>query len=275
MDIRTRDLKNFLAASRAKTISQAAKTLGISQPALSESIKRLEGEIGTTLFYRSRVGIELTPSGRDFVAKSKLVFSAMADLRLEHHAATSGKRHIKLGIHSSVAQFLLPPVLSQLEDEGLKLNLELHHDSSRSIQHDLQNGLLDLGIVINPSRVQDIVIKPIAQDTVKVWVSPEKSPIDCVIGNHELVQTQAILRKWSNKNAEVFHTTSLELVCRMVVAGLGYGIIPERVVRQNTPQLKMLDDSPSFQDKICMVYRPEFGKHPVERQLIRAMEAFQ
>ena len=67
MKFRFNDIQNFLAASTCKTINQAAHKLEISQPALSESLKRLEQDVGYILFYRSRSGIELTPSGRSFL----------------------------------------------------------------------------------------------------------------------------------------------------------------------------------------------------------------
>lgn len=61
MKYRMTDLRNFVEASSCPTIMQAAQKLEISQPALSESIKRLESDLGYLLFYRSRTGIKLTP----------------------------------------------------------------------------------------------------------------------------------------------------------------------------------------------------------------------
>jgi DNA-binding transcriptional LysR family regulator len=64
MKYRIRDIENFVTKAYCVTIVQAAKLLGIGQPSLSESLKRLEQDHGALLFYRSRTGIQLTPEGR-------------------------------------------------------------------------------------------------------------------------------------------------------------------------------------------------------------------
>ncbi len=58
------DLKNFLIVCENKSISHAAKLKGISQPTLTESIKRLERDMGSSLFYRSKKGVSLTSIGK-------------------------------------------------------------------------------------------------------------------------------------------------------------------------------------------------------------------
>ena len=83
MDIKLRDVSNFITASSSSTLTEAANLLTISQPALSESIKRLENDLGFKVFYRSKTGIHLTPSGRDFLIKAKSAIQAVDELTLK------------------------------------------------------------------------------------------------------------------------------------------------------------------------------------------------
>lgn len=57
-------IKTFLSVANQKSISKAAKALGVSQQAVSNSMKALESEIGFSLLYRTNKGIELTEQGK-------------------------------------------------------------------------------------------------------------------------------------------------------------------------------------------------------------------
>lgn len=61
MELRT--LRNFIAVLEAGSLSRAAGSLYVAQPALTAQIKKLEGELGTQLSERSHVGVTPTPAG--------------------------------------------------------------------------------------------------------------------------------------------------------------------------------------------------------------------
>jgi LysR family transcriptional regulator, cell division regulator len=270
MDIRLNDLKNFVETATCSTMTEAAIKLQITQPALSESIKRLESDLGETLFYRSRTGINLTPSGRTTFERAKNAVGALAELSLSKHKSAAPSRPIVIGAHATVANYGLPDAFKNLAKSYPEFKISLKHGLSRQIQHDVQKGLIDVAIVINPQPVPDIVIKKIGIDHVAVWsgtnINQEK-----IIYHPELFQTQFILRKWKRKFTDVIETDNLELITRFVEQGVGYGIIPERAVHLVGAKLKRHDDFPSYKDEIALVHRPEFGKNDFERFLIDSL----
>lgn len=203
MKYRISDILNFVATSTCTTIVQAASKLEISQPALSESLKRLESDLGLILFYRSRSGIQLTPSGKNFLDKAYHAVQALNDLEYKIDTdAIFSNRTIRIGCHATVAQYCIPKTLSYLKDRASDYKIDLKHDLSRNIQADIQKGLIDIGIVINPTEVPDIVIQKLATDTIHIWCAKNSEEFDTVICNTNLFQTQSILKNGkTNQNA--------------------------------------------------------------------------
>ena len=69
----TRDLDYLLEVHRCGSIGKAAEALGMSQPALTKAIKRIEGEVGLAVFHRSPNGVALTPGGTVFVERARRI----------------------------------------------------------------------------------------------------------------------------------------------------------------------------------------------------------
>src|SRR5438874_140897 len=66
-------LRSFLAVARTGNLSAAARELSVSQPALTKSVRKLEQQVGVTLFDRRARGMALTPSGTALLAHARLI----------------------------------------------------------------------------------------------------------------------------------------------------------------------------------------------------------
>lgn len=272
MKFRLNDIKNFIETTSCNTLIQAAQKLEISQPALSESLKRLESDANLILFYRSRMGVKLTPAGRHFLQKSINLMSAYSELDNEaDKISVFGNQMITIGCHVTVAQYSIPKALHFLKKLAPDFKINLKHDLSRNIQSEVQRGNIDIGVVINPTEVPDLIIQKLETDTVAVW-SASQEELDFVICNQDLFQTQSILKKWKNRPKKIISTDSLELICRLTHEKIGYGIIPERAVLLSDFKLNKLVHHPTFKDQICLVYRPEFGKTKAEKFVVESLK---
>ncbi len=274
MKFRLNDISHFIETSSCKTIVQASHKLEISQPALSESLKRLESDLGYTLFYRSRTGIQLTPSGKLFLEKAKIALSYLHELDIKNdQSEIFANRTISVGCHTTVAQYSIPKALKFLKEKAPDFKIELKHDLSRNIQTEIQNGRIDIGLVINPVEVPDLIIQKLDYDKISVWSHPQVDESDTLICNPQLFQTQSILKKWKNKPHKIIATDSLELICRLTHEKIGYGVIPERAVLLSHNHLKVHNHLPTYKDEICLVYRPEFGKIACEKLVIDSLKS--
>ncbi|SMF08366.1 LysR family transcriptional regulator [Pseudobacteriovorax antillogorgiicola] len=272
MKMSFQDLSNFLAIADSPSISHAANLLGVRQPSLSESLKKIESAAGVALFYRSRTGIKLTPAGRDFRARARTVMDQLGELSQVFAGQKPMVGHsLIIGCHPSVGQFTLPKAFQILEQELPKLKIDLIHGSSRDIQTKIQKGEIDCGVVINPVPVPDLVIVPLCEDVVSVWSVDE--PSERIICDPQLIQTQSILRQWRDAPEQIVPTNSLELIVKLVSAGLGYGVIPQKVVETWGAGLHRHSELPVYTDRVCLVHRPEFARHQVERLVADALKS--
>lgn len=266
MNFRINDLRNFIEVASCRTMREGAERLQITQPALSESIKRLEKDIGEVLFYRSRSGISLTPAGQEALRKGRVAIGALREIAGERTQADA--RIVSLGCHSVMGSYFLPTLFRALKNQNA-VSLKLRHDLSRNIQLEIQQGRIDLGIVVNPVPSPDLVIRTIATDEFCVWHRPELAPGSNIFCDLSLNQTHSILRKWKNRSSEMIETESLELIARMANLGVGYGIAPRRAVNLlGFTRLREVPGSPTFKDSFALVHRPEFGKNELERYLL-------
>ncbi|MTD27953.1 LysR family transcriptional regulator [Erwinia sorbitola] len=147
-----RYLRYFVAVAETKHFTRAAEMLGISQPPLSQQIKKLEEEIGTPLLKRLTRGVELTDAGEAFYQ------DACQILALTGHALEKAKGiargisgKLSIGIASSTA--FHPQIfrlLRSFQDRFPDIILLPQEESMASLMHDLQEGLLDAAFVRLP-----------------------------------------------------------------------------------------------------------------------------
>ena len=106
-------LRYFKAIAEARHMTRAAETLGVTQPALSVMLRKLEAEVGTELLHRTGRGVELTDAGRAFL------FHAEESLRAADQGVASVRQllglesgSIRIGGGATATTYLLPPVVS-------------------------------------------------------------------------------------------------------------------------------------------------------------------
>lgn len=276
MEYSLNDLFNFVEISNCRTLSEGARKLQISQSALSESIKRIEEQIGLVVFFRSRNGIQLTEEGRILLKRAKNLQQNYWEIAHLKKQQEMSKLQIRIGAHATVAQYLFPKAFQNLKKTIPELQLELVHDLSRVIQEKVQKGEIDFAIVINPIRVPDLVVKELAKDRVGVFASRafKKSVTDelTFICHPDLYQSQTLLKKIKATPSHLISTSSLELVARLTEAGIGLGIIPEKVAQMISSDLVLREEFPVLKDEIAMIYRPEFVRHRFYKEIIRCFE---
>ena len=164
MNLTHRQFEILIAAAEADSFSAAAKQLGISQPSLSESIRRIERETGTVLFERTTRSVKLTADGRHAAAVAREI---VRDFKraLDQLARGSGRSgQISVAALPSVACAVLPGTLEEFARTHPGVSVALH-----DVQHEralalLTEGAVDLAITLKPPKEDDLTFEDVAAD---------------------------------------------------------------------------------------------------------------
>ncbi|WEV44096.1 LysR family transcriptional regulator [Lactobacillus sp. ESL0684] len=145
-----RVLKYFLAIIQEHNISNAAKKLHLSQPAISRQIADLEKELGTTLFKRGTKVIELTPDGEYLAnqATQILTLTSKTVANLGNNREIKGS--IMIGCSEAPMITIIADTINKIKKIAPNITINLHSCDANEVQTKIQNGLFDFGFVLEP-----------------------------------------------------------------------------------------------------------------------------
>lgn len=145
MDFR---LKVFHSVACNLSFTKASKELFVSQPAISKHIHELEVQYKTPLFERTGGRITLTRAGELLLSHTNQLLSAYRQLDFEMNLLTGNfSGELKLGASTTIAQYVLPPVLASFIKKFPEIRISLINGNSRYIEQALQEGKITLGVV--------------------------------------------------------------------------------------------------------------------------------
>ena len=146
MDMNLTKYDIFFKVLETKTISQAAKELGYSQSAISQTIKALEEELETTLFIRQKSGVTLSQDGFAYLPYLKSVQASLDNLRTKKKEMKGlDQVTLRIGTFTSVSRHLLPSLMEEFIQMYPNVQFELYQSEYTNIEQQLIEGSLDLG----------------------------------------------------------------------------------------------------------------------------------
>src|SRR5579884_3746716 len=141
-------LRYFLAVARHLSFTRAAESLPLSQPSLTNQIRKLERELGVELFERTTRRVRLTPAGEDFVGAAQQILNLVETAELEMQEFSGLKRgRLVLGTIPTVGAFSLPPLLARFREQFPGIELILHEEGSDVLLQQLLEESIDLAII--------------------------------------------------------------------------------------------------------------------------------
>lgn len=146
-----RHLRHFVVVARELHFGRAAETLGMAQPPLSQSIRRLERELGTALFDRSQRQVRLTTAGQLLLGEADDLLAGERRLR---HLADQVRRGtlgvLRVGVPPETPAVTVRALLDGLAARAAGLDLDLHELTSAEQRRMLAEGRLDVGLLHHP-----------------------------------------------------------------------------------------------------------------------------
>jgi DNA-binding transcriptional LysR family regulator len=197
-------LRVFQAVARQLSFTKAAQELFISQPAITKHIRELELSYGQRLFERRAGRVSLTEAGRLLLQHANEVETLHQQLTDQLHALhdeTAGR--LRLGASTTLAQYVLPPILPAFQQRYPQVQLSLLNGNSEQIAEALLRGHLDLGFVEGQVRSRDLHYELLLHDELLVVrkATPGGPPAPLPLA--EALQHPLVLRERGSGTLEV------------------------------------------------------------------------
>jgi DNA-binding transcriptional LysR family regulator len=243
-------LETFLAVLDNGSFSRAAERLNRTQPAVSLAIKRLEVEVGESLFDRTSKGGTLTEAGRSLGSYAR----RMLNLREEAFAAVRElqglfRGRLSIGANESTSQFLLPPLLLAYRREHPAIKIEVFRNLSERIPGELLERNLDFGFLSYEPSDPRLVSKVIARDEMTLVVSMDHplskrkdlrirdlGAFTFLAHNARTPSRERVVQSFIDAGVPLnisMELDSLNTIIDFVGQGLGAAILPSLAVKQS------------------------------------------
>lgn len=161
-----RAIQAFLTLAETRHFGRAAGLLGLSQPAFSRQIQRLEHAAGGPLFERSSTGAELLPRGRLIEECMQRALDAVEEaegLLAQRRRVATGE--VVLGTVVSAGAFFLPRVLQTLREAHDSIQVTVFEAESAALEQALSRGRVELALHVEPFRNEELV-------SLRLWTEP-------------------------------------------------------------------------------------------------------
>lgn len=173
--------RHFLAVAETGHVGRAAERLGMRQPPLSQSLQRLERDLGVTLLERTPHGVRLTAAGEAFRPEAQAALAAAERAAMLARAAGTAPAPVRVGVVSLALVETLPGLLAAARDAAIPVSV--HALSTNAQLAALADGRLDLGLVSPPFeaparlRVATIADEPILAALPAAEAGPADVPV--------------------------------------------------------------------------------------------------
>jgi DNA-binding transcriptional LysR family regulator len=193
-----RDVEYFAAIAEHGQVQLAAAALGLSQPALSKSLRRLEASMNTKLLKRTPKGVELTSVGSALLARVGKLRLSLDDVTREIADLSGGRAgRLRIGSNASSALDFLPKACEVLMEEAPKLSLKVAVLERDALLTGIRNGELDFAIVSNMASHQpDLIEIPLYEEDYRVYASA-KHPL---AKRRQLTLADLVNERWALAN---------------------------------------------------------------------------
>lgn len=150
--IGSQQLEHFLAVYKAGSLGKACREIGISQPALSKSLRRLEDQLGVELFERRPTGVKPSAYADALARRAELVHTELTRAVEDVANLRDGQEgEARLGVGPAIAGYFLPKLLGRLLAERPGLRITVLEGLYEALAEHILSGTLDLAVTTRPA----------------------------------------------------------------------------------------------------------------------------
>lgn len=263
-------LRTFLAVARTLSFTGAAAELGISQPTVSQHVRRLEDSVGRELLSRDTRTVVLTDDGQAMAGFARTILAAH-DEATSYFTGSAMQGRLRFGAADDLAIAQLPRVLRDFRQLHPRLNLELTVTQTATLQRKLLANQLDLVFIKEPpGQTEGLVVR---RDRL-VWIglpgtklAPEE-PVPLITYATQSLSRATAVRVLSDAGRRwriTCKTRQVNGVLAAVRAGIGIAVFPSSLIPTDLEALPAALGLPELGDiDITLVSNPQAPREPVQ-----------
>ncbi|MGE7118773.1 LysR family transcriptional regulator [Peribacillus sp. NPDC046944] len=166
-----RDLQSFIEVANHNSFTKAAAHSYLTQPSLSKAIKKLEQELHVELFDRSTRHLRLTDAGRIVYQQGQKALQALSELDvLLDDLKDIATGEIKIGMPPLIGTLFFPGIARRFHQQHPNVSIELVELGAKLIGQLVEDGRIDLGLIVMPANEAKFDIYPFIQDEFVLFV---------------------------------------------------------------------------------------------------------
>jgi DNA-binding transcriptional LysR family regulator len=274
--MKLRHLEIFHAVMTCGTLSRAAESLNISQPAASKALKNAEMKLGFKLFQRVRGKLLPSSEALTLFEKAQNIYQDLDNLRLlADNLARDPRAKISLGCLPSLGLSLVPEMVTDFYQQNANLVMTLTTEHTETLVKKLDLREIDLALTLQPVQQGEIITTTIAevplvyidrdyrQGVVAIdeidqqrWISP---------GPHSLSAAIATRRDFSTTRLNV---QTYYMATEFVKRGMGCSITDIFSARHNLTPTMIHPISPPMTIPLCLLRRADVSLSPIAHKFV-------
>ena len=283
------ELKYIVAVAKERHFRKASESCFVSQPTLSVAVKKLEEELGVTLFERRKQNLLITPVGQKIikVAESILEQSQLIK-KLALESQGNLPTELRIGVIYTIAPYLLPKLIPSFQKRAPKVPVIIEENYTHILAEKLQSGEIDVAILSLPFDEPNIETYTLYEEPFKLIMPKQHSEIKgdlnavidsiedetvLLLGAGHCFRDQVIeafpnlmnLNTQNNRLQKTFEGSSLETIRYMVASGAGISIFPCTSLTNHDQSLFTIKEltNPTPTRKVALAWRKSFPRKEV------------
>lgn len=291
------ELRYIVTLAREKHFGRAAEKCFVSQPTLSIAVKKLEDELGVSLFERSKNVIKPTAVGEEIVQQAQQVLEQSDRIKeLAQAGKDQLKTVLKVGAIYTIGPYLFPHLIKEVQRLAPEMPLYIEENFTENLRRKIKNGELDAVIIALPFQETDILTRQLYTESFKMllpanhpWAKRKiidgedlpKTPLLLLGEGHcfrdQILESCPTLTQVMHNQSSITEGSSLETIRMMVGSGLGCSILPQSAVTdasQSNMTVTKPFKKPVPQRTVAIAWRASFPRTQAIEILIEALNSF-
>lgn len=237
-------LKYISVLAQELNFQRAAQKLGVTQPNLSQQLKKIEIELGLKLFERNNKFVKLTREAESFVIKIREVLKTMDQITNEMKEQKTGlSGTIILSAIPTIGPYLIPKILPRLKKLAPNIKLIIREETTSQLIESLKSGVCDLGLMALPVNDKQLVTRKMAREDFFLAVAhnhalAQKKSVSftditseevLILGEGHCFRDQALeyCHRHHFQPNIIFEGSSLSSVVNLAASGQGVTFVPQ------------------------------------------------